>query len=281
MSEINDNASIEDKALAFIQAEIAKSTTGNRKRIIEKVILAILGSIPWVGGFISAAASYKFEESGVNQNNLQTQWLREHAKKIEQLKNTLSEIASRFESLGENIDERIESEDYLTIVRKSFRVWDQSDTDEKRKYIANLVTNCAASKITTDDVIRLFIDWLQTYHEAHFAIVREIYQNPESTRFSIWTNIRGIIPRENSAEADLYRLLIRDLSTGGVIRQLRDTDEHGRFLKKPTQRRTNARSRTTESAFEDTKPYVLTELGQQFVHYTITELTPRIESDQQ
>jgi hypothetical protein len=32
----------------------------------------------------------------------------------------------------------------------------------------------------------------------------------------------------------------------------------------------------TESAFEDTKPYVLTELGRQFVHYTMNEVVPRI-----
>jgi hypothetical protein len=33
-----------------------------------------------------------------------------------------------------------------------------------------------------------------------------------------------------------------------------------------------------ESAFEDSKPWVLTELGGQFVHYTMTELVTRIES---
>jgi len=37
-----------------------------------------------------------------------------------------------------------------------------------------------------------------------------------------------------------------------------------------------------ESAFEDSKSYVLTELGSQFVHYTMTELVARLnpgESD--
>ena len=33
-----------------------------------------------------------------------------------------------------------------------------------------------------------------------------------------------------------------------------------------------------ESAFEDIKPYVLTELGKQFVHYTVTEIVPRISA---
>jgi hypothetical protein len=31
-----------------------------------------------------------------------------------------------------------------------------------------------------------------------------------------------------------------------------------------------------ESAFEDSKPYVLTELGKQFVHYTMSEVVARI-----
>jgi len=33
-----------------------------------------------------------------------------------------------------------------------------------------------------------------------------------------------------------------------------------------------------ESGFEDTKPYLLTELGKQFVHYAMTEIVPRIEA---
>ena len=83
------------------------------------------------------------------------------------------------------------------------------------------------------------------------------------------------VPRDNSAEADLYRMLIRDLSTGGVIRQPRETDYQGRFKKKQrTPRRVS--SSTMESAFEDTKTYVLTELGSQFVHYTMNELVGRI-----
>jgi hypothetical protein len=37
-----------------------------------------------------------------------------------------------------------------------------------------------------------------------------------------------------------------------------------------------AASNTMESAFEDSKSYVLTELGSQFVHYTMTELVARL-----
>src|SRR5690606_34163600 len=122
-----------------------------------------------------------------------------------------------------------------------------------------------------------FIDWLELYHEAHFAVVRCIYQSPGVTRADIWEEIHGDFPREDSAEADLYRYLIRDLSMGGVIRQARETTADGQFLKKrPSGRRRPASSTTMESAFEDAKQYVLTELGKQFVHYTMNEVVKRV-----
>jgi hypothetical protein len=31
-----------------------------------------------------------------------------------------------------------------------------------------------------------------------------------------------------------------------------------------------------ESAFEDTKPYVLTELGKKFIHYVMEDVVPQI-----
>lgn len=270
------HSDFEEKAIQFIRTELSKAAPTDRRRIIEKFILAALGSIPWVGGFISAAVSYKTEEGTLRTDSLQTQWLEEHARKIAELMNALRDVVERFESLGSQIDERIQNEEYLALVRRAFRVWDRADTDEKRRYVGNLVSNAAGTKLCSDDVVRLFIDWLDLYHEAHFAVIREIYAHPGSSRFLIWDAIHGELPREDSAEADLFKLLIRDLSTGGVIRQERDTNQYGQFLRKKTPRRKGPVSSTVESAFEETKPYVLTALGQQFVHYTMTEVVPRI-----
>ena len=144
-----------------------------------------------------------------------------------------------------------------------------------------MVSNAAGTRLCSDDVVRLFIDWLDKYHEAHFAVIREIYQNPGCTRYDIWVAIHGEMVREDSAEADLFKLLIRDLSTGGVIRQARETTDDGRFLRKRTSSRRGTAPTTMESAFEDTKPYVLTELGKQFVHYTMTELVPRLSDEEE
>jgi hypothetical protein len=260
-----------------LSAELAKVEPTTRRRLAEKFLLAALGSIPWVGGFLSAAASFKTEEGAVRQNTLQTEWLKEHEKKPVKLREALEHIYERFESIGSTIDERIQSDEYLQLVRKAFRVWDDAETEDKRGYVANIVVNSAGTRVCTDDVVRLFIDWLALYHESHFAVIREIFKNPGATRFDIWSAIYGDTPREDSAEADLFKLLIRDLSTGGVIRQDRETNYAGRFLRRSRPRRTASVPSTMESAFEDTKPYVLTELGKQFVHYTMNEVVGRLE----
>lgn len=260
-----------------IRGELEKLNPNLKKRALEKFALAALGSIPWVGGFISAAVNLKTEEGSLKMDSLQTKWLEEHELKMQRLKETLTEIGQRFDAIGPTIEDRIKSEEYLDVVRKAFRAWDDADTDEKRKYVANLVSNSAGTKLCSDDVVRQFIDWLELYHESHFAVIRAIFQTPGATRYHIWLEIHGEAPREDSAEADLYRLLIRDLSTGGVIRQDRETTYDGRFLKKrAASRHSSTSSNTMESAFEDSKPYVLTELGKQFVHYTMNELVSRL-----
>lgn len=127
-------------------------------------------------------------------------------------------------------------------------------------------------------MIRLFIDWTELYNEVHFAVIEEIFHNPGSSRFEIWSSIYGELPREDSEAADLFKFLIRDLSTGGVIRQERDVNSLGEFVrKKPVRKR--GTPTTLESAFEDSKPYVLTQLGRSFVHYTMNETVTRLSGD--
>lgn len=257
--------------------EIDSLNPSNKKRLAEQFALAALGSIPWIGGFLGAIANFKSEEGNIKLNSLQTKWLEEHHKKLENLNSTLNVIAKRFEQLGEDINERLESEEYLDLVRKSFRVWNDADTQEKRQLVSNMITNAVSSKICSDDIIRLFIDWLNIYHEVHFQVIRIIYQNPGVTRYEIWMELHEIIPREDSAEADLYKMLIRDLSTGGVIRQARNTTEDGQFLKQRHAPQAKRGTSTLESAFENTKSYVLTELGKQFVHYTMNEVVTKLD----
>jgi hypothetical protein len=268
-----------DAIVSSIKAEIDKSSPNRRQRIYEAIALAALSSIPWVGGVLAAAASYNVREGDVARDGLIDQWMMEHQQRLQFLRHTLEQMAARLEGLGEEIDERIHSEQYLVLVRKTFRQWDEADTDEKRHLLVQVITNAAGTRISSDDIIRLFLDWLDAYHEAHFAVIRELQKNQGPTRYDIWVAVYGEpVPRDDSADADLYKMLIRDLTLGGVIRQPRESDRQGRFLKKPRMPRRVA-SANMESAFEDSKPYVLTELGSQFVHYAMTELVARLNPE--
>ncbi|MFC1655280.1 hypothetical protein ACFL3C_00235 [Patescibacteria group bacterium] len=269
----------EDDLPESIHAQLAKITDEGKRKSHARFVLAALGSIPWVGGFLGAMAAKDAEKEQGGINQLQQLWLQEHEEKIQKLGYVLFQILSRLEKFGEEIEERIESSHYLDLVRKGFRSWDQADTEEKRELIKKLLTSAGAIKLCPDDLVRLFIDWIDKYHEAHFKVIKEIYQKPGITRGDIWDNVKGERPREDSAEADLFKLLIHDLNVGRVIRQARDTDGAGNFLKKTRVKsaRGLSPSRTMESAFENSKPYVLTELGKQFVHYTMEEVVTQIE----
>lgn len=254
---------------ALAQLEAARAPRFTR------FVMAALSSVPWVGGLIGAAASIYGERDQSKVNVLQRQWLEEHRERLKDLASAINEVTDRLEQFGDEVKERLESEEYLGIVRKAFRVWDQADTKEKRRLVQQVLAHAGSTSITSDDVVRLFIQWIEAYHEAHFAVIREVFKNPGSTRATIWTEIHGQEVREDSAEADLFKLLIRDLSTGGVIRQRRETTYDGQFVKrkKPAQRTGTS---LMKSAFDDTEPYELTDLGRQFVHYTMNEIVPRV-----
>jgi len=143
--------------------------------------MAAIGSVPWVGGFLAAAASIPSDESAGHADDLRTKWLEEHERKLAELHATLDAIDERMANLGPTIEERVESPEYLTLVRQAFRAWDRAETEDKRRYVANALSNAAGTRICSDDVIRLFISWIDLYHEAHFAVIREIFQNPGST----------------------------------------------------------------------------------------------------
>jgi hypothetical protein len=181
----------DETAIVRIRAELEKGNLPRWRRVLQKFVAAALGSVPWVGGFLSAASTMSAEESAAKKDDLRTQWLEEHHRKLDRLRSALNDISIRFEKLGTEIEGRLESEEYLALVRQAFRAWDRAETDDKRRYIANVITNAAGTKLCPDDVVRLFIGWLDIYHESHFMVIREIYRHPGVTRYDIWDQIFG------------------------------------------------------------------------------------------
>lgn len=239
---------------------------------IARFALACLGGVPFAGGVFGGASGAWAEAEQDHFNKVFASWLKLQEDELREIGITIAEILSRLNLNDPKILERLESPEYLKLIKKSFRDWSAAESEEKRVLIRNLLTNAAAHRICSDDVVRMFIQWIETYSEAHFAVTKYVYQNEGSTRRDIWIGVHGEMVRDDSAEADLFGLLIGDLSIGHVIRQHQETDYQGRFLK--TERKPRADSSRMTSRFDDEKQYELTELGKQFVRYTMEGVMP-------
>ena len=242
------------------------------------VLQTVGGAIPFAGGVFSAVAGAWSEGEQEKVNRFFKHWIQMLQDELKEKEQTIIEIMARLDLQDKAISERVESKEYQSLIRKTFREWSGAESEDKRTYIRNILANAAATKVTSDDVIRLFIDWINQYSEMHFQVIGAIYNSDGITRGQIWKKIGKGQVREDSADADLYKLLFRDLSTGGIIRQHRETDRFGNFIpKKPHRRPKGSGPKQPVSAFDENEGYDLTALGQQFVHYAMTDLPLKIE----
>ena len=248
-------------------------------KIVRGALQVVGGAIPFAGGLLSAAAGAWSEEEQRKVNEFLRAWMKMLQDELQEKQETILEITARLDLHDEAIVKRISSEQYQSLVKKTFRNWAGTESIKKRELVRNILANAAASKVCSDDVVKLFLDWLQIYSEFHFSVIGEIYRHANGvTRGAIWRNLGRERLREDSADADLYKLLIRDLSMGGIIRQHRETDYYGNYVKKPAGSKSKgAGNATMVSAFDEQEQYVLTELGKQFVHYAMTDLPLKIQ----
>jgi hypothetical protein len=125
----------------------------------------------------------------------------------------------------------------------------------------------------------LFIDWIERYHEAHFAVMKEVYQHEPITKWRIWANMHPgeTRPRDDSAKVKLFSYLTRELNLGGIIELDREVDSMGQRIR--TQRHSpRPQSSTLQSPLDDEKDWVLSELGKEFVRYVMEDVDPQLAS---
>jgi len=248
---------------------------GHGPKIARMALALVSGAVPFAGGVFGAAAGAWSEAEQEHWNKVFRSWLKLQEDELREIGITIAEILSRINLNDESVSLRIESPEYLSLLKKCFRDWAAAESEEKRVMVRNLLTAAAVYRICPDDVLRMFVQWIETYSEGHFKVMKFIYKHSGCTRAEIWAAVRGERVREDSSEADLFKLYIHDLSTGHVIRQHRETDYYGNFVKTQTRARTN-QSGLMKSAFDHEKPYELTELGTQFVRYTVEGVMPSI-----
>lgn len=259
------------------EPEPSEYENSDNKNVLARAGLqAIGGIIPFAGGLLSAIAGVWGEHEQQKAYDFLAAQMKMLQDEIKEKQRVLLEITSRVDLHDEEINKRVRSDEYQSLMRKAFRNWAGTESRTKQEYVRNVLSNAAAGTTVSDDVVSLFIEWLQKYSEFHFAVIGAIYNSEGVTRLQIWEKLGKAQVREDSAEADLFKLLIYDLSVGHVIRQHRETDYHGNFIKKERVKASGSTSRTMASAFDNQDGYELTALGQQFVHYAMTELTPKI-----
>ncbi|MEW8525241.1 MAG: hypothetical protein AB2552_19530 [Candidatus Thiodiazotropha endolucinida] len=174
--------------------EVGKSLElpDSEKGTYTRFAIAALGSVPWVGGMIAGGAALHAEkEQGRINENIEL-WLKEHENKLAALYRALTSVAQGIDSLGDEAKKRVQEEDYLALVKKGFGVWDRAETEDKRQLVQFLLKNAAGTSVTDDDIVRLFIDWIDKYHEAHFGIIRAIYNNRGISLLGIWREMETL-----------------------------------------------------------------------------------------
>lgn len=250
---------------------------GNTGKVVRGALQVVSGAVPYMGGVLSAVVGAWSEREQAKVNRFFEQWVKMLQEEIREKEATIIEIMARLDLQDEKIAARVESREYQSLLKKTFREWAGAESEEKRVLIRNVLSNAAASTLSSDDVVRMFIDWIGQYSELHFRVIGAIYNSNGISRGAVWRKIGKGSVREDSADADLYKLLFRDLSTGEVVRQHRETDYYGNFIAKPRERKSSSSGpNVLKSAFDEEEQYELTELGKQFVHYAMNELTQRI-----
>lgn len=238
---------------------------------------AIPSSPSRLGSLLPAVSGAWSQHEQTKMNRFFAQWMKMLEDEIREKEATVIEIMARLDMQDEKISLRVDSKEYQSLLKKTFREWSGAESESKRVLIRNILSNAACSNVSSDDVVRMFIDWINGYSELHFQVIGAIYNADGISRGGVWRKIGKGPVREDSADADLYKLLFRDLSTGGIVRQHREKDYEGNYLARSTKKSAVSGAKTLTSAFDEEDQYELTELGRQFVHYAMTELTSRIE----
>src|SRR5882672_5977503 len=127
---------------------------GATPKVIRGSLQIVGGVVPFAGGILSAAAGAWSENEQEKVNKFFKQWIKMLEDEIREKEKTIIEIMARLDMHDENVTKRIESKEYQSLLKKTFREWSGAESEEKRAYIRNILANAAASTMTSDEVVR-------------------------------------------------------------------------------------------------------------------------------
>jgi len=142
-------------------AEPPSGSTGGK--YARGALNALGGAIPFAGGILSAISGFWSETEQERVNSFLRHWLNMLEAELSEKQQTVLEIMQRLEMHDEQIADRVSSREYQSLLRKGFRDWAGAESEEKRVLIRNVLSNAAAASLVSDDVIRLFMEWIKIY----------------------------------------------------------------------------------------------------------------------
>ena len=104
---------------------------GNTGKVVRGALQVVSGAVPFVGGVLSAAVGAWSEQEQAKVNRFFEQWVKMLQDEIREKEATIIEIMARLDLQDERIAARIESREYQSLLKKTFREWSGAESEEK------------------------------------------------------------------------------------------------------------------------------------------------------
>jgi hypothetical protein len=95
------------------------------------------GAIPFVGGLLAAGAGAWSEQEQAKVNAFLEHWIKMLQAEMAEKTQTILEIMARLDLNDKKTAERIESQEYQSLLRKAFRDWSGTESEAKRTMVRN------------------------------------------------------------------------------------------------------------------------------------------------
>src|SRR6266850_3666573 len=91
---------------------------GNGPKVARFALACLGGLIPFGGGVVSGTAGAWSESEQAHYNRIFASWLKLQEDELKEIAMTMAEILSRLNLVDEKVRQRIESPEYLSLVKK-------------------------------------------------------------------------------------------------------------------------------------------------------------------
>jgi excinuclease UvrABC ATPase subunit len=140
---------------------------------------------------------------------------------IKEKEKTIIEIMARLDMHNEETVRRIESREYQSLLKKTFREWSGAESEDKRTYIRNILANAAATSCHdfVDNQVRLHL-FVLAYNLGNFLRQAVL---PQAVRHWTLTTLREKLIKIGAKVVRHSRKIVFQMAEVAVPRELFQT----------------------------------------------------------